>query len=77
MNILQELTELWTERRTRLLHNEKVYASEGEYARAMTTKAEAKATLDAIEDVERLKQRQKAAPACCCDCLPCQSCDHR
>jgi len=48
------LRECWTARRTRLLHNEKVYASEGEYARALQAAAEAKATLDAMEDVERM-----------------------
>lgn len=54
MELVSRLRELWTARRTRLLHNEKVYAAEGEYARAIQAAAEAKATLTAMEDIERI-----------------------
>lgn len=55
--MIEELLKIWIARRTRLLNNERVYAAEQDYTRAIVAKAEAKATLDAIEDVVRLNQQ--------------------
>lgn len=54
MDLATDLIGLWTARRTRLLNNEKVYAGEGEYRRAIECKAEAHALLMAMEDFQRL-----------------------